>query len=237
MKWGLLTLLFFCFAANAQVRDTGCAQVTVHAVSLQSKKNLQTYKVQVVSQSGYLADKYITDGKAFTTCLKPDVYEVSVFKDFFLSNRKQFEITSNTEKVEFTIGLDSSAVRVCRFFYGIYFETKECVLSSASKDTLLQLVKTMNDNLTIVVGISAHTDCKGSAKKNMKLTECYGSVVKNYLIDKGIDPGRLVVKALGETELLNKCKDGVRCTKEEHAINRRVDFKVIRNDYKSKEDK
>jgi outer membrane protein OmpA-like peptidoglycan-associated protein len=89
----------------------------------------------------------------------------------------------------------------------------------------------MLDNPTIVVEISAHTDCKGSAKKNMKLTECYGSVVKNYLIGKGIEPGRLVIKAYGETQLVNRCKNGVKCLDEEHAANRFVEFRVIRNDW------
>ena len=48
----------------------------------------------------------------------------------------------------------------------------------------------------------------------------------DYLVQQKIDPARLTAKGYGETKLLNKCKDGVKCSEEEHQINRRTEFRI-----------
>jgi len=47
------------------------------------------------------------------------------------------------------------------------------------------------------------------------------------LIGKGVKKEQLVAKGYGETQLKNKCKNGVTCSEEEHAVNRRVEIKVL----------
>ena len=47
------------------------------------------------------------------------------------------------------------------------------------------------------------------------------------MIDEGVDAKRIKAKGYGETRLLNKCKDGVKCSEEEHQLNRRSEFKII----------
>jgi outer membrane protein OmpA-like peptidoglycan-associated protein len=47
------------------------------------------------------------------------------------------------------------------------------------------------------------------------------------MISKGIDAKRLKAIGYGETKLLNTCSNGVVCTPEEHAKNRRAEFKII----------
>ena len=79
----------------------------------------------------------------------------------------------------------------------------------------------------MVIEIGAHTDASGPSGYNLELSERRAKAVKRYLEKKGISASRLVAKGYGETQLLNKCKDGVRCSKDEHAINRRTEFKVI----------
>jgi outer membrane protein OmpA-like peptidoglycan-associated protein len=44
----------------------------------------------------------------------------------------------------------------------------------------------------------------------------------------GIDSKRLTWKGFGESKLLNKCKDGVKCSEADHAKNRRTEFKIIK---------
>jgi hypothetical protein len=36
----------------------------------------------------------------------------------------------------------------------------------------------------------------------------------------------LTAKGYGETKLLNRCKDGVKCSEEEHQVNRRTEFRI-----------
>ena len=49
----------------------------------------------------------------------------------------------------------------------------------------------------------------------------------DYMIAKGIDKSRLKAIGYGETRLLNHCKSDVTCSEEEHAINRRTEFKIV----------
>ena len=75
--------------------------------------------------------------------------------------------------------------------------------------------------------MKSHTDSRGPASYNMKLSEKRGKSVIDYLVSKGISTSRINAQAFGETQLVNKCKDGVPCTKAEHALNRRTETIII----------
>ena len=79
----------------------------------------------------------------------------------------------------------------------------------------------------VKVAISSHTDSRGSASANLQLSEQRAKAVANYLISKGINASRLVAKGFGETRLKNRCSDGLSCTEQEHAVNRRTEFRVL----------
>ena len=55
-------------------------------------------------------------------------------------------------------------------------------------------------------------------------------IVVDYFIEKGVPSTQLGAKGYGETRILNKCKNGVECTEEEHQENRRTTFRVISAD-------
>jgi len=44
------------------------------------------------------------------------------------------------------------------------------------------------------------------------------------LVKNGVEKTRLTGKGYGETQLINKCADGVQCSEEEHQANRRSEF-------------
>jgi outer membrane protein OmpA-like peptidoglycan-associated protein len=62
----------------------------------------------------------------------------------------------------------------------------------------------------------------------MKLSEKRGKSVIEYLISKGVAASRVKAFALGESQLVNKCGDGVNCSNEEHAQNRRTEMIIIK---------
>ena len=93
--------------------------------------------------------------------------------------------------------------------------------------TVLERVVTfMNDNPEVKIEISSHTDSRSSDAFNKKLSQLRANNVKQYLIDKGIDASRIKAVGYGESKLLNKCKDGVKCTEEEHQVNRRTEMQI-----------
>ena len=76
------------------------------------------------------------------------------------------------------------------------------------------------------IDIRSHTDCRQTAKYNMGLSDRRAKSTKAWLVKNGINTSRISAKGYGESQLLNECADGVECTEEQHAVNRRTEFKV-----------
>ena len=80
------------------------------------------------------------------------------------------------------------------------------------------------------INLEAHTDSRGKNAYNLELSDKRAKSVKDYLISKKINPNRIVsAKGFGETKLLNKCKNYVKCSSRQHKQNRRTDFVIIRD--------
>ena len=89
-------------------------------------------------------------------------------------------------------------------------------------DSLVEILKTY----PITAELGSHTDSRGSFGYNEKLSQRRADAAVAYLVEHGIDKSRISAKGYGETQLLNKCADGVRCTPAEHQANRRTEVKV-----------
>ena len=109
----------------------------------------------------------------------------------------------------------------------ILFENNKYELLEPAIETLNKIVVALKNNMSINVDISAHTDTKGSDEDNLKLSEMRAKSVVNYLVANGISATRLSAKGFGESKILNRCKNNVDCGELEHALNRRVEFKII----------
>jgi outer membrane protein OmpA-like peptidoglycan-associated protein len=68
----------------------------------------------------------------------------------------------------------------------------------------------------------------GKDRYNLKLSEKRAKSAVEYLIKKGVSRRRLVAKGYGEEYILNRCTTyKAKCSEEEHAINRRVEIKIL----------
>jgi outer membrane protein OmpA-like peptidoglycan-associated protein len=86
----------------------------------------------------------------------------------------------------------------------------------------------MNDNPSLSIEVGSHTDSKGASKANLSLSDKRAKSTADYIVSKGIVKGRISGKGYGESQLVNKCKDGVKCTDVEHQQNRRTEFKIVK---------
>lgn len=109
----------------------------------------------------------------------------------------------------------------------IYFDLAKATMQESSIPMVENIYNYLNDNSTVIVELSAHTDSRGSDRSNMRLSDARAKTVVDYLIAKGISAERLVPKGYGETKLLNKCANNVECAEEEHQENRRVEMKIL----------
>ncbi|MNJ93202.1 Outer membrane porin F precursor [compost metagenome] len=76
--------------------------------------------------------------------------------------------------------------------------------------------------------LTAHTDARGSAAYNQQLSEKRATSALEYLVKEGVAADRLEAIGKGESELLNQCSDGVKCTEAAHQLNRRTEFKIVK---------
>ena len=111
----------------------------------------------------------------------------------------------------------------------ISFESATATLRESSYRELDKVVTLLKNNPNIKLEIGAHTDSRGSDASNLKLSKERAQAALNYVLiaAKGsISPERISAKGYGESQLLNKCADGILCSEEEHARNRRVELKT-----------
>lgn len=109
----------------------------------------------------------------------------------------------------------------------IFFDfNDDKILPEAEKD-LAYLKSLMDQYPDLVIELSSHTDSRGDNEFNKKLSQRRANSTKSWLVEEGITPSRIKAVGYGETKLLNKCKDKVKCTEEEHQLNRRSEFKII----------
>ena len=82
----------------------------------------------------------------------------------------------------------------------------------------------MKQNPTMKIDVRSHTDSRATQKYNQTLSDKRAKATIEYMVKSGIDASRLTGRGYGETQPVNKCKDGVDCTEEEHQQNRRSEF-------------
>ena len=102
----------------------------------------------------------------------------------------------------------------------VQFETNSDKIRKDTYGVLNELAKALQTSLPdAILVVAGHTDSKGSAKYNLKLSQRRAQSVKNYLIKRGIAAQRLIAKGYGETHPVasNKTADG-------RSLNRRSEF-------------
>jgi hypothetical protein len=122
------------------------------------------------------------------------------------------------------------------------------------QDSLQGLIKTLDENETIIIELASHTDSRGTDESNDVLSQKRAESVVNYLIDRGIDPDRLVAKGYGEhvprqlskdmmkdgflfkagTVLSQAFVDSLKTKPEQeaaYALNRRSEFRILSKDF------
>ncbi len=90
-----------------------------------------------------------------------------------------------------------------------------------------QIILFMKTNPTFVFEISSHTDSQGDDNFNLKLSERRAKNLKDFFVKKGISKKKIQAKGMGETQLLNKCENEIKCIDKKHQENRRVEIKII----------
>lgn len=147
--------------------------------------------------------------------------------DFFT---KAQEITTKCETMNDTVFVQLFFERIVIdktiVIENIYYDYDKWNIRPDAAIELDKIVTLLIDNPQIIIELGSHTDSRGARKYNETLSQKRAESAVQYIIDNGIDKSRITAKGYGENKLVNKCSDGVRCSEEEHQMNRRTEFKV-----------
>jgi outer membrane protein OmpA-like peptidoglycan-associated protein len=104
----------------------------------------------------------------------------------------------------------------------ITFERRSTKITKDSFDSVKKIADILNDNINIKVEIGGHTDSRGAASLNKRISQDRANSVMNALIDLGIEKSRLTAVGYGEDFPIAKDdKNGL------SEVNRRVEIKVL----------
>nr|WP_298927280.1 OmpA family protein [uncultured Allomuricauda sp.] len=109
----------------------------------------------------------------------------------------------------------------------VFFKLNSSYLSTKDKEVLDKLVDMLQNTPSLVIGVSAHTDSRGTNNYNQWLSEKRAERTVEYLISKGISQERVKYDAFGETRLTNECDNETPCPEKKHSENRRSAFEII----------
>lgn len=214
-------------------------------------ETVEGVKVKMIGSDGSITE--VTTGKdgAYKFKLKEKVtYSISTEtsksskspshnQDGFLANKDLRVVT--------TVGLDQSKDFTADFSVQpivpnprmpeVQYALGKAELLPSSKDSLNYLFDIMTNNPTTVVELNSHTDSRGDANANMKLSADRAQSCVDYLVkEKGINPNRLIAKGYGKSQLLISDAQIAKAPSQQekealHQKNRRTSFKILRFDF------
>jgi outer membrane protein OmpA-like peptidoglycan-associated protein/tetratricopeptide (TPR) repeat protein len=151
-------------------------------------------------------------------------YMVNIRSSGFLAEMKLVSIPATYTEEIYLLDVALNKVKVGKkvVLNNILFELGKAVLASGSFSELDKLVNLLEENPKMKIELSGHTDNTGNPVVNAKLSTDRAKAVVDYLVQKGIDQGRLSYQGFGSDQPIadNATPDG-------RTKNRRVEFKIV----------
>ncbi len=110
----------------------------------------------------------------------------------------------------------------------IYFDFDKSFIRPDAEIELQKVLSVMKEYPNMYIDVRSHTDSRAPFDYNIHLSTRRNKSTIKYLVDKGIDSKRLTGRGYGESVLTNGCADGVDCTEEQHQLNRRSEFIILK---------
>ncbi len=217
--------------------------------------------VKIFSESNNeLLNEVVTgrEGKFIFRVFPEEDYSLTAEKENYLTNRSTFstkgksvpkdELTKVVTNKTFDtkIPLDQIILNKAIVMENIYYDLDQSYIREDAARELDKLVTILDDNPSIKIELSSHTDSRQTADYNMDLSKRRAQSAVDYIVSKGIDESRLTAKGYGESEpyILPDKRLGIPAgteltesyindlpdeeTREKaHQFNRRTEFRVL----------
>ncbi|MGM9477965.1 OmpA family protein [Pedobacter sp. GSP4] len=211
--------MILAFKLEGRVFDRGSNQPIAGALVTLTKVNGGILKTETDDNGGYKFN-----------LAKEAEYNVTAEKTGYRSDVENLATIGLTTSavLEQDLHLEAIVIDKAIRIENIYYDFDKWNIRADAAVELDKLVKIMKDNPTIWIELGSHTDSRGKDGYNLSLSQKRAESAVQYIISRGIDKNRIAAKGYGETQLLNKCANGVDCTDAEHQLNRRTEFKIVK---------
>ena len=204
---GLLNQGFFC-------SNRGDGKGWDHIYSFYNPEIIQTVKGWVYEKDGYelpAAQVYMVgnDGTNLKLSVKGDgsfTQEIKAGVDYvllgtckgYLNHQEQLRVEPVKESEEYVLQFPLANIMAPVLIDNIFYDFDKATLRPESTEALDQLVKLLEENPNVTIELSAHTDYRGSAEYNKRLSQRRAESVVKYLIEHGIASDRLTPVGYGK---------------------------------------
>ncbi len=120
-----------------------------------------------------------------------------------------------------SLSIDESVVLT-----NIFYDYNKDNFRPESVNELERLVRLLMSNVSLSLEIGSHTDNRGSKDYNKQLSQRRADNAVSYMVKRGVAKTQLIARGYGEIDPLIPCPSE-QCTEDEHALNRRTEFRVI----------
>ena len=250
--------------------NRGDARGWDHIYSFEKQEVVQTVKGWVYEKDGYELPEALVymvgnDGTnlklsvkgdgSFTEYIKPGVDYVFLGTcKGYLNHTEELRVEPVLESEEYVLQFPLASITAPVLIDNIFYDFDKATLRPESTEALDKLISLLNENPNVTIELSAHTDYRGSASYNERLSQRRAESVVNYLIEHGIAEDRLSPMGYGKmkpkvikrklTEKYPWLKEGdvlteefIRALDDEekqeicNQLNRRTEFIVLRTTY------
>ncbi len=163
-------------------------------------------------------------------------YSVRAEKKDYLTKETKVTLSDKSGKTDLSIALEKNITKIEEGIdiakalgnIIIYFDLDKSFIRPDAAIELAKIVEVMKANPTIRVDVRSHTDSRQTHKYNEALSDRRAKATVAWMVKEGIAKERLTGKGYGETQLINRCSDGVECSEADHQLNRRSEFIIIK---------
>jgi outer membrane protein OmpA-like peptidoglycan-associated protein/tetratricopeptide (TPR) repeat protein len=203
-----------------------------------NSKPIPNSKIVVKDKNGLVIADLLTDenGKYNISVDRETFYNLEASHPKYIEAKSRMGDTRNSKGKSFIVvdfildPIQDVDILASVNIDNIYFDFNK---SDIRKDASKELTKIADLMLitypNMAIEIESHTDSRGKFSYNEALSNRRAHSTYEYLISQGVNPIRIKkVEGYGEYRLVNKCKDGVNCDEDQHQINRRTIFKILK---------
>ena len=215
------------FEENTQIRLPNVR------VIIRDKNDLNNQFVEVTGPYGTFRDSVtgyeLYEPLNFEIYLKKEGY---IYKSFafeeVLTEYGEIDLEEYLRKIRLTKAEVNVEIGKAANLNPIYFDLDQSAIRPDAAVELDKVVEILKEEPNLFIELGSHTDSRANDEYNLALSNRRSKSATDYIVSKGISADRLTSFGYGESKLVNRCTNGVECTDEEHQMNRRTEFKIVR---------